>query len=151
VTANTEDLTIGALAARTGVNIETIRYYERIGLLRAPARSRGGHRLYDGDDLKRLNFIRRSRDLGFRLTEVRALLGLADQRSRSCVKVRDLAAGHLEDVRAKLADLKRLERILGEMVARCADGSLPDCPLIDALFRGPSRAPGRSGRRLNTP
>jgi MerR family mercuric resistance operon transcriptional regulator len=151
VKANGGNLTIGALSGRTGVNIETIRYYERIGVLRAPARSGGGHRLYDADDLKRLTFIRRSRDLGFSLVEVRALLNLADQRSRSCAKVRDLATGHLEDVRAKLADLRRMERILDAMVTRCADGTLPECPLIDALFRGAGGTPSRSARGVKGP
>jgi len=127
-------LPIGELSKRTGCNIETIRYYERIGVLRRPARTEGGFRRYNLNDLRRLAFIRRARDLGFTLDEVRALLRLADRRERSCAAVRDLAADHLNDVRAKIADLKKMERILHGMVLQCADGTLPECPLIDALF-----------------
>lgn len=134
--AGTRTVTIGDLAARTGVNIETIRYYERVGVLPAASRSAGGYRVYDDDAMKRLAFVRRSRDLGFTLDEVRALLKLAANRSRSCARVRDLAAAHLGSVQAKLVDLKRMERVLKSMVASCADGTLPDCPLIEALFQG---------------
>jgi MerR family mercuric resistance operon transcriptional regulator len=126
-------LPIGELSRRTGCNIETIRYYERIGLLRRPARTEGGFRRYSASELKRLAFIRRARDLGFSLDEVRALLRLADDRGHSCAEVRDLAAGHLGDVRAKIADLKKMERILHKMVLQCADGTLPECPLIESL------------------
>ena len=79
-------LAIGALSRRTGVNIETVRYYERIGLLPPPARSEGGHRLYGGGHLMRLNFVRRARDLGFTLDEIRALLELAEKRDRPCAR-----------------------------------------------------------------
>jgi MerR family mercuric resistance operon transcriptional regulator len=85
------------------------------------------------NELKRLAFIRRARDLGFSLNEVRALLRPADNRGRTCAEVRDLAAGHLSNVRAKIADLKKMRRILREMVLQCADGTLPECPLIESL------------------
>ena len=127
-------LVIGALSKRTGCNVETIRYYERIGLLPPPARSPSGYRLYSLDHLKRLAFVRRARDLGFTLDEVRTLLALADRQKRSCGEARAVGLHHLDDVRAKIADLKAIERVLAEMVARCADGKLPDCPLIEALF-----------------
>jgi len=127
-------LAIGELSRRTGCNIETIRYYERIGVLRRPARTEGGFRRYSLNDLRRLAFVRRARNLGFTLDEVRALLRLADRRERSCAAVRNLAADHLNDVRAKIADLKKMERILHGMVLQCADGTLPDCPLIETLF-----------------
>jgi MerR family mercuric resistance operon transcriptional regulator len=127
-------LPIGELSRRTGCNIETIRYYERIGVLRCPARTGGGFRRYSLNDLRRLAFVRRARDLGFTLDEVRALLRLADGRERSCAAVRDLAAAHLSDVRRKIADLKKMERILRGMVLQCADGTLPDCPIIEMLF-----------------
>lgn len=129
-------LRIGMLSKRTGCNIETIRYYERIGLLPKTPRTEGGYRLYRVDHLKRLNFIRRARELGFSLDEVRTLLQLADHADKSCQHVRDLAATHLEDVQVKLADLKMMQRVLKAMIAHCADGTLPDCPLIEALFRG---------------
>jgi MerR family mercuric resistance operon transcriptional regulator len=134
-------LPIGVLSKRTGCNIETIRYYEKIGLLAAPTRSAGGHRMYGTGHLMRLNFIRRARDLGFTLDDIRALLRLAGERDRSCGEARDLAAGHLADVEAKIADLKKMARVLKEMVARCADGTLPECPLIEVLFSSAPRAP----------
>src|ERR1700732_4003999 len=108
-------LPIGALSKRTGCNIETIRYYEKIGLLAAPIRSEGGHRMYGTGHFLRLTFTRRARDLGFTLDEVRALLRLADERDRPCGEARDVAASHLVDVRAKIADLKKMARVLTEM------------------------------------
>lgn len=130
----TPQFTIGVLSRRTGVNIETVRYYERIGLIPEPARSEGGHRLYGGGHLLRLNFVRRARDLGFTLNEVRALLDLAEQRDRPCSEAREVAAMHLTDVRSKIASLRAMEGVLSDMVARCAEGSTPDCPIIEALF-----------------
>lgn len=127
-------LAIGALSRRTGVNIETVRYYERIGLLPAPARSEGGHRLYGNGHLMRLNFVRRARDLGFTLDEIRALLELAEKRDRPCAEVREVASNHLVDVRAKITALRAMERVLADMVVQCTDGSTPECPLIEALF-----------------
>lgn len=128
-------MTRGGVAARTGVNIETVRYYERIGLLPSPPRSEGGHRLYSEDLLRRLNFIRRCRELGFTLDEVRGLLKLVDGGDYTCGEVEALTTAHLGEVRRKLADLKRLEKVLREMVARCEGGEVPECPVIDALFR----------------
>lgn len=130
----TPQYAIGVLSRRTGVNIETVRYYERIGLMPAPARSEGGHRLYGGGHLLRLNFVRRARDLGFTLDEVRALLDLAESRDLPCAEALDVAARHLEDVRTKIAGLRKMETVLAEMVARCAHGSTPDCPILEALF-----------------
>jgi MerR family mercuric resistance operon transcriptional regulator len=129
-------LAIGALAKRTGSHVETIRYYERVGLLPAPARSARGYRLYGGEHLKRLTFVRRARALGFSIDEVRRLLDLADHRRRPCAEVRDLAGAHLVEVRAKIADLQAMERVLAETVARCAGGRSARCALIDALYQG---------------
>jgi MerR family mercuric resistance operon transcriptional regulator len=128
-----ERLTIGGLSTRAEINIETIRYYERVGLLPAPRRTAGGHRLYGPEHVKRLTFVRRARELGFTLEEIRALLRLADEEHPSCSKVRIVASGHLQDVRAKIADLKRMERVLSETVARCASGNRPECPLLEVL------------------
>jgi MerR family transcriptional regulator, mercuric resistance operon regulatory protein len=133
---------IGSLARQTSTNIETIRYYERIGLLPTPARSPGGYRLYGVEHLKRLTFVRHARALGFSLEEVRTLLRLADERKRPCAEVRVVAEAHLGGVRAKIADLKAMERVLKETVARCANGSGSHCPLIEALYRDPA-GPGR--------
>ena len=125
---------IGELSRRTGCNIETIRYYERISLLPAPARSAGHYRVYDTADVRRLGFIRRARELGFTLDEVRALLALsANDRQDTCAQVRELAAGHLAEVRAKIADLRAMERVLADAVRRCTAGELPGCPIIEAL------------------
>jgi MerR family mercuric resistance operon transcriptional regulator len=129
---------IGKLARHTGANVETIRYYERMGLWAAPVRSAGGYRLYGTEHLKRLNFIRRARLLGFSIGEVRTLLRLADERRRPCAEVRIVAEAHLQDVRAKLADLRRMERVLKATIARCARGARTNCPLIDALYRNGS-------------
>ncbi len=130
-------LTIGRLSQASGVNIETIRYYERIKLLTAPPRTRGGHRSYGVADLHRLRFIRRARELGFAIDDVRALLALANQGGASCGDVRSIAAAHLADVRAKLADLARLEEILADTVAecdaQCEATFAPICPVLEVL------------------
>ena len=131
-------IAIGILSKSTATNIETIRYYERVGLLPIPARSSGGYRLYDSDHLKRLNFIRRARALGFSIGEVRTLLRLADERKRPCAEVRVVADAHLKDVRAKIADLRRMERVLKATVARCTAGKRADCPVIEALYQNGS-------------
>jgi MerR family transcriptional regulator, mercuric resistance operon regulatory protein len=126
-------LSIGKLSTRAAVNIETVRYYERVGLLPSPPRTEGGHRLYEEAHVKRLTFVRRARELGFTLEEIRALLRLAEEQHPSCSRVRVVASAHLKDVRAKMADLKRMERVLSETVARCASGTRPECPLLEVL------------------
>src|SRR5216684_7944684 len=141
-------LAIGVLSKHTRCKVETIRYYEKAGLLPAPPRSPGGYRLYRNDHLKRLTFIRRARGLGFAIEEVRKLLTLADQRRRPCAEVRVVATAHLEDVRAKIADLRAMERVLRETVARCADGRRTDCPLIEALYR---EVPNQAFQPLDSP
>src|ERR1700694_2135188 len=122
-----ETLSSGELSKRSGVNIETIRYYERVKLLPAPPRTSSGRRVYDETDLRILVFIRRSRELGFSLDEIRALLRLGGAEKASCGEVREIAAHHLEDIRAKLSDLKKLERVLSKTVARCSGKTAPDC------------------------
>ena len=128
-------MTIGTLSKRTECKVETIRYYEKAGLFPVPTRSPGGYRRYASTDLRRLTFIRRGRALGFSIAEVRTLLRLADERKRPCAEVRIVASTHLEDVRAKIADLRAMERVLRETVAKCANGRRADCPLIEAFFR----------------
>jgi Hg(II)-responsive transcriptional regulator len=125
---------IGDLGRRTGTKVETIRYYERIGLLAAPARTAGNYRLYGREHLDRLSFIRRSRDLGFSLDEVRALLDLADQRDRPCAAVDAIARQHLADVDRKIADLQALRRELADVVTRCTRGTtVAQCRIIESL------------------
>src|SRR5215475_10236291 len=118
------------IAKRTGCNLETVRYYEKVGLLPEPPRTRGGHRAYGVGHERRLGFILRGRELGFTLDEIRALLRLVDKNNAPCSEARDIAAAHLSDVREKIADLKRMERVLKRTVAQCANGSRPECPLI---------------------
>lgn len=132
--SETPKMFIGVLSKRTGCNIETIRFYERIGVMPKPPRTEGGHRVYTEDHFKRLTFIRRSRQLGFSLDTVRALLGLADGEGRTCKDVERIANRHLREVRAKLDDLAIMDEVLSEMVSRCAGGTKPECPLIEALF-----------------
>ena len=134
----TARLAIGRVSRRTGMNVETIRYYERVGLLPRAPRSSGGYRLYAAEHVKRLSFIRRARALGFSIDEIRTLLRLADERKRPCAEVRVVAEAHLADVRAKIADLEAMERVLKETVARCAKGAGSHCPMIEALSREPT-------------
>jgi MerR family transcriptional regulator, mercuric resistance operon regulatory protein len=130
-------LPIGDLSRDTGVNIETIRYYERIGLLPAPPRSEGRHRQYDDGHRQRLVFIRRSRQLGFSLDEVRDLLGLVRGHELTCAKVKTLTEQHMSDIRRKVKDLKKLERVLSDLAAQCHGKKVPDCPILEALSGGP--------------
>ena len=128
-------VTIGKLSATTGCNVETIRYYERIGLLPEPRRSVGGQRLYGEDDIKRLMFVRRSRDLGFPIADVQNLLSCIDQGDYSCAEIKALTVAHLAEVRRKLADLRRLERALKEMVLKCDGGDVAGCPILETLWQ----------------
>jgi MerR family mercuric resistance operon transcriptional regulator len=122
------------LARRTGSNLETVRYYEKVGLLPEPPRTAAGYRSYDVAYERRLRFILRARELGFSLEEIRGLLRLVDERDQPCAEARNVAAVHLADIRAKIADLKRMERVLMDVVTQCGDGTLPECPLIETLF-----------------
>jgi len=138
-------LTIGVLSARTGVTIETIRYYERIAILPKPPRSAAGHRIYSNEHGQVLIFVRRARELGFSLDQVRALLGLAGSRRVTCAKVKTITEQHIAEIRKKLKDLKRLEQVLGDMVTQCRGDEMLECPILDALAMG-SRAGHRQGR-----
>jgi MerR family mercuric resistance operon transcriptional regulator len=128
-------ITRGALARQSDVNSETIRYYEKIELMPKPPRSTGGHRIYDNDHLKRLVFIRRCRELGFNLEEIRNLLGLVDAGEYSCDEVKQKTETHLKDVQQKLHDLKKMEGMLKELIAECRNGRLSGCPIVEALYR----------------
>ncbi len=127
---------IGELSRETGVNIETIRYYERIGIMPEPGRTAGGNRSFGDNHLKRLSFIKRSRELGFSIEEIRALLEMVDRDDICCSDVHDLAVFHINTIRKKISDLKRLEKVLKNMASECSQGNTPDCPIIDALFSG---------------
>ncbi len=129
----------GQLSRRTGVHIETIRYYERIGLTPAPPRAANGYRQYDDAHLKRLHFIRRSRELGFSLAEIRGLLSLVDGGGVTCEQVRTITLQHAEDISGKLADLERMRNALLSMAAECEGGDVPECPILETLFQGGER------------
>ena len=128
------DFTIGEMSRRAHCKIETIRYYERVGLMPAPPRSRGGYRLYDGARLKRLNFVRRGRDLGFGLDRIGELLALAEGGGSNCNEVKETTLDHLADIEGKIADLKRMAKVLKQKAALCHGGSVPECPILEALF-----------------
>jgi MerR family mercuric resistance operon transcriptional regulator len=133
--AGVKGLQRAELARRTGCNLETVRYYEKVGLLPEPPRTTAGYRSYDTAHELRLRFVLRARELGFSLDEIRELLRLVDERDQPCAEASAVAAAHLDDVRAKIADLKRMERVLKDVVAQCAGGARPECPLIETLFR----------------
>jgi MerR family transcriptional regulator, mercuric resistance operon regulatory protein len=126
---------IGAAAAASGCHIETIRYYERIGLLPHPARSVSGYREYLPEEVDRLRFITRGRELGFSLEEIRSLLGLSDDPTLSCRDVDQLARHHLADVRQRLSELRRIAQELERTIASCAGGKRGQCTILGALSR----------------
>lgn len=130
----TRGYAIGEISRETGVNIETIRYYERIGIMPKPDRTEGGNRQYNHDQLKRLSFIKRCRELGFGIEEIRALLQMVDRADFTCAEVHTMTVDHLATVKKKVADLRRLEKALRSMAAECGKGDVPDCPIIDTLF-----------------
>ena len=132
--SQTQMIKRGELAIRSGCNLETIRYYENIGLLRPPERTDSGHRLYSKDDQARLGFILRGRELGFSIEELKSLLSLVDSHGYSCGEVFDLTRDHLTSIRQKVIDLKKLERTLADVSAQCEGGDVPECPIIDALY-----------------
>ena len=131
--ANASSMTIGDLAAATNTRVETVRWYEKVKLLPKPARSAGNYRLYGPEHLRRLSFIRRGRDLGFTVDQIRELLALADERGRSCAEVDTIARAHLAEVERKLSDLTRLARELSDVIGQCGCGSVADCRIIEAL------------------
>lgn len=128
----------GSLAKKTGVNIETIRYYEKIGLMPDPPRTSGGHRVYDESFLNRLRFIRRCRELGFTIVELRELLAMVEAGDYSCAEVLENTRAHLERIKNKIKDLKKMEKTLKAISARCSGKDVPDCPIIEDLWRTPA-------------
>lgn len=126
-------LTIGALAQMTGTKVETIRFYEKSGLLPAPARTGGNYRSYERSHLNRLSFVRRARDLGFSLDQIRTLLDLSDDKSRPCGAVDAIAKEHLLEVERKIADLNALRSELDRMLSQCSSGTVGDCRIIELL------------------
>ena len=131
---NTRGYAIGEMSKRTGVNIETVRYYERINIMPKPDRTAGGNRQYNHNQLKRLSFIKTSRELGFSIDEIRALLEMVDRKDFTCGEVHGLTIGHLDSVREKIKGLRKLEKALVGMAAECSQGDVPDCPILETLF-----------------
>jgi len=132
-TSRADDLTIGGLSKLTGANVVTIRYYEQIKMLPLPPRTAGGRRVYDASHVRILAFIRRSRDLGFSLDEIRTLIRLGGPERVSCRQVRAIATHHLNDIRTKIADLRKLERLLAKTIAQCTGTTAPVCAVLDIL------------------
>ncbi|AQZ54274.1 MerR family transcriptional regulator [Martelella mediterranea] len=128
-----ENFSIGDLAKATDTKVVTIRYYERVGLLPKPERTAGNYRSYSAAHLGRLSFIRRARDLGFTIEQVRDLLSLSDQRDRSCDAVDAIACAHLAEVERKIADLQALRHELGSIIDQCGCGTIAECRIIEAL------------------
>lgn len=131
--------TIGVLAKATGTKVETIRYYERIGLFSEPARSESNYRTYEEEHFGRLHFIRRARGLGFSLGHVRELLELADQRNRPCEAVDRIARQHLAEIEGKIANLEALRDELTDIINHCSQGTVAECHIIDSLKDKPKR------------
>lgn len=129
---------IGEMARRTGCNIETIRYYERIAMIAPPPR-KGRYRDYGPPDVERLRFIRRGRQLGFSLDEIRNLLSLAPRQASQCDTVQDIAERQLRSVRGKILDLRKMEKALASLVDRCDRNQGDCCPVVQSLSAGDSR------------
>lgn len=123
---------IGELSKRTGVKIPTIRYYEQMGLIDAPERSVGNQRRYTSQGLRRLSFIRHSRDLGFSIEDIRGLLELSQHPEKPCHDAHNIAVQHLKDVQSRIAKLRRLEREL-KRISKCDAGHIADCAVIETL------------------
>lgn len=127
------DFSIGEAAKQSGVTIETIRYYEREGIVPPAERSANGRRRYGTEAIVRLRFVKRCRDLGFSISEVKTLLSLAADMDTNCAKVKTIGEAHLDAVRSKIADLRHLETALTELIVHCEAGR-PDCPILKELF-----------------
>jgi Cu(I)-responsive transcriptional regulator len=138
----TLNLRIGDLARSANIPAATIRYYEKIGLLTSPARSDGNYRRYGSDDLDRLIFVRRAREIGFSIEQVKALLDLSDRQEEDCGTVMQLAQEHLAEVEQKISDLTNLKQRLSTLVSSCGGGKVANCRILDAL----SPSEGKSER-----
>lgn len=121
------------LARLTGCKLETIRYYEKIGMMPDPPRTAAGYRVYNKTHLSRLRFILRARELGFTIEDIRNLLGLVDGGTQTCAEVKERTERHLADVRMKIADLRRIEKVLASTAAQCTGDEVPACPVLEAL------------------
>jgi Cu(I)-responsive transcriptional regulator len=128
---------IGEIAAATATKVETVRFYEKAGLLPPPARTEGNYRSYGTSHLKRLSFIRRARQLGISLDDVRELLTLSDNKEQSCEAVDAIASAHLKDIERKLTDLTQMATELRRMIGQCKKGRVGECLIIETLTMRP--------------
>lgn len=128
------DLTIGDVAKRAGVHVETLRYYERRGLVREPPRTPSNYRVYPAETVRRVRFIKRAQELGFSLEEINDLLSLRAAPKARCGDVRRRAEAKLDDIDQKMRDLRRMKKALSGLVAQCSGrGPITDCPILDAI------------------
>ena len=127
-------LTISELAKNAGVNIETIRYYERLGLISEPPRTESGYRIFSPEVIQRIKFIKRSQDLGFSLSEINKLLTLTESEGFSCWEVRQFASQKLEEIELKIRDLQNIKSVLQDLSSKCSEGSINGCPIIERLL-----------------
>ncbi len=149
--AQVHSSTIGEASRQSGVHIETIRYYEKIRLLPPPPRSDGGRRIYGQPELRTLTFIRRARELGLTIEDIRTLLDLGGPGQASCSQVCAVATRHLDSVRSKIADLQKLERFLNGTISRCSGTAGMDCAVLDALYRPEAAVSGEIPAERRTP
>lgn len=130
-------LTIGQVARKTGLTVETVRFYEKKGLILTPERSESGYRQYSPDTLKRLNFILRAKEVGFTLNDIAELLDLRRKPGTTCTDIKLRALGKMEDIEHKMKDLEKIHESLSQLVLRCTDtGKLSDCPILESLDFG---------------
>jgi MerR family transcriptional regulator, mercuric resistance operon regulatory protein len=125
------NFTIAGVAQNAGVGVETVRYYERRGLIQQPPKRNGAHRRYGSDHIKTIRFVKRAQELGFSLQEIETLLGLQDGANRA--QVRRVASARREQIRARIVDLRRMERVLTHLLDECEAGKTPHCPIIETL------------------
>lgn len=131
---------IGEAAALSGVSSKMIRHYESIGLIPAASRTFAGYRLYTDSDIHRLRFIKRSRNLGFPIKQIEALLGLWTNDARASAEVKKLAQSHIDDLESRIGEMQAMQRTLSELARRCQGDDRPDCPILDDLSRSPAQA-----------
>lgn len=131
-----EQMTIGQLAKESGTDSQTIRFYERSGLLSMPKRTESNYRIYNHGAAERLRFIKRAKEIGFSLNDIKVLLDMADGRARRCASVKKFAETRLARIRSQISDLKAMERTLASLIVKCADSkSISDCPILETLTK----------------
>ena len=126
-------LSISQVAKEAGVNIETVRYYERLGLIPEQPRTDSGYRIFSTEVVQRIRFIKRSQDLGFTLAEIQELLALTESEGCTCGEVRQFTSQKLEEVESKIRDLENIKSVLQNLLSKCGEGTINTCPIIEKL------------------